>query len=123
MKDLGVRRLVYLSAFGVGDQWREMPCLLGIAIKLIRKMREAYADHAAAEAIMDAERSALDVTVVKPPALTDAVAAGDARLRRGSEPLSLAMKCSRGALGRFMFDVIERREHVGAKVVVLTSPA
>ncbi|WP_431257357.1 NAD(P)-dependent oxidoreductase [Roseateles chitinivorans] len=64
----GRQHLIYLSAFGVGD---DLPkhALLFRAVLRMTSLKDAYADHAAAEAVIKA--SGATWTILRPPGLTD----------------------------------------------------
>ena len=62
-----VRRIVVLSAAGVGESWRQTPLLARIMFKTL--LRNIYADHVAQEALV--EQSSLDWTIVRAAILKD----------------------------------------------------
>lgn len=63
----GVRRLIVMSAYGVGATWRDVPRLPRIVMRLLS--RDLYTDKAAGEEVF--RRSDLDWTVVYPVTLTN----------------------------------------------------
>jgi putative NADH-flavin reductase len=67
MNRSGVRRLIFMSAFGVGDTWSDIPLLPRIFVRML--LRDLYADKAAGEQILS--RSNLDWTLVYPAGLTN----------------------------------------------------
>ena len=73
----GPRRLVVVSAYGVGDSFRGAPGAMRFAFGTL--LRDLYADKAAADTIV--RRSALDWTVVRPVILTNGLRTG--RYRTG----------------------------------------
>ena len=79
MKQHGVKKIVWLSASGVGDsldQARRSSFVFGrIIIPLL--LKATYADGAAAEDALRA--SELDFVIVRPPGLTDGAARGDVK--------------------------------------------
>jgi len=75
MKETGVKKIVWLSAIGVGDniaQARRTSFLLATFIKL--RLKKTYVDADAAEKVLRA--SGLDYVLVRPPGLTDKNATG-----------------------------------------------
>lgn len=73
MEKMGVKRLVYLSALGVGDSRDILPLHYKyLIVPLV--MRRLYADHAAQEAIV--EKSRLDWVSVRPANFTEGVQTG-----------------------------------------------
>ena len=69
----GVRRLVVLSAAGVGESWKQVPIMARILFKTM--LRNIYSDHIAQEAAV--AESSLDWTVVRAAILKDEPATGD----------------------------------------------
>ena len=67
MQRAGVRRLIFISAFGVGPTWADTPLLPRLFIRTL--LRHVYADKAAGEAAI--RTSSLDWTLVYPVGLTD----------------------------------------------------
>jgi putative NADH-flavin reductase len=76
MEDEGVRRLIFTSAFGVGETYRDVPLLPRLFIRLL--LQDIYRDKEAGEAILRA--SGLDWTLVYPAGLVDAPATGRYRV-------------------------------------------
>ena len=76
MERQGVRRLIVVSAFGVGETRRDATRLQRIFFRLL--LRDLYADKAAAEAYV--RSSSLDWTLVKPTRLTDGPLTGTYRV-------------------------------------------
>lgn len=66
------RRIVVLSAAGVGESWRQTPLLARIMFKTM--LRNIYSDHEAQEALV--EQSSLDWTIVRAAILKDNPASG-----------------------------------------------
>jgi len=76
MQRAGVRRLVFVSAFGLGPTWPDTPLLPRLFIRTL--LRRVYADKAAGEvAIL---QSALDWTILYPAGLTNGPRTGRARV-------------------------------------------
>ena len=68
-----VRRIVVLSAAGVGDSWQQTPLLARIMFKTM--LRNIYSDHETQEALV--KQSPLDWTIVRAAILKDNPATGD----------------------------------------------
>ncbi len=97
MKAAGVRRLVNLSAAGVGDSRAQMPFLFGkVIIPLL--LGRVYADKARGEAILFA--SGLDYVNVRPGRLSDRPARGGVKAQADARGLKLEM--TRSDLAAFM---------------------
>jgi putative NADH-flavin reductase len=97
MNRSGVRRLIFMSAFGVGDTWSDIPLLPRIFVRML--LRDLYADKAAAEQILS--RSNLDWTLVYPAGLTNKARTG--RYRTGEHiPLSGFPTIARADVAEFM---------------------
>lgn len=67
MQQHRVRRIVFMSAFGVAETWQDTPFLPRLFIRTL--LRRIYADKAAGEAAL--KKSDLDWTIVYPTGLTD----------------------------------------------------
>lgn len=67
-----VKRLVIISAAGVGESWKQIPWASRILFKTI--LRNLFTDHEAQEAIV--QQSPLDWTIVRSAVLNDKPAAG-----------------------------------------------
>jgi putative NADH-flavin reductase len=76
MEAAGVRRLVFTSAYGVGETARDLPIIPRILIRLF--LRDIYADKAAGEEIL--RRSSLEWTLVYPVTLTNGPRTGRYRV-------------------------------------------
>ncbi|RHZ57499.1 NAD(P)-dependent oxidoreductase [Aspergillus thermomutatus] len=68
MKEFGVRKTVILQAFGVGDSWLNMNCILQLLMKR-SNMSYQYDDHNEAERIVRA--SGVDYVFVRPSRLVE----------------------------------------------------
>jgi putative NADH-flavin reductase len=82
MEGEGMRRLVFTSAFGVGETHRDTPLVPRIFIRLM--LQDIYRDKLAGETVLRA--SALDWTIVYPTGLADRPATGR---HRAGERLAL----------------------------------
>jgi uncharacterized protein YbjT (DUF2867 family) len=75
MTGAGIRRLIFTSAFGVGETYRDAPLLPRLFIGTL--LKDVYRDKAAGETAIRA--ADLDWTIVYPTGLTDRPAAGKCR--------------------------------------------
>jgi putative NADH-flavin reductase len=76
MRQHGVRRLVFTSAFGIGPTWADTPLLPRLFIKTL--LKDVYADKAAGETVV--RDSGLDWTIVYPAGLTNGPRIGTVRV-------------------------------------------
>jgi putative NADH-flavin reductase len=113
MRRQGVRRLIFTSAFGLGDTWRDTPFLPRIFIRTL--LRAVYADKAAGEEIL--QRSELDWTLVYPTGLTSGPRTG--RYRAG-ERLKLTgfPTISRADVADFLLRQVEDRTYIRKGVLI-----
>lgn len=72
----GVRRLIFTSAFGVGETWRDTPFFPRQMIRFL--LRDIYVDKEAGDRAI--RRSGLDWTLVHPTRLTDRPRTGQYRV-------------------------------------------
>ncbi|HEX5657375.1 MAG TPA: NAD(P)H-binding protein [Polyangiales bacterium] len=112
MKANDVRRIVILSAWGVGDSWRELP---GVARWLIERsnLKTIYADHANEELVLDA--AGLDWTSVRAVLLTGG-GLTRTRLSEHGTPRPSSF-ISRQTVATFMIDSLLHREFFGKALV------
>jgi putative NADH-flavin reductase len=115
MQSGGVRRLIVVSAFGVGETLRDAPLLPRIVMRLL--LRDLFADKEAGEKVV--RQSALDWTLLYPVTLTNGPRTG--RYKSG-ERLSLHgfPRISRADVADFALAQVDDRTYV-RKVVLLSS--
>ncbi|GAB7190802.1 SDR family oxidoreductase [Kineococcus sp. NUM-3379] len=105
MARTGVRRLVVVSAHGVGDSRDRSPYCLGVWALVGAKMRDKESMESALRA------SDCDWTIVRPPALTDRDATG---AYRSSEDLRIGLTSAlpRADLADFLLHEVGARTYV-----------
>ena len=113
MERAGARRLIVMSALGVGDTRRYAPALPKVLYSLM--LRSIFADKAAGEAIVTA--SGLDWTIVHPPLLTNGPVTGRYVAAEAPE-LSGFPKISRADVAHFMVRALGSGEWSRRRVVV-----
>jgi uncharacterized protein YbjT (DUF2867 family) len=113
MERLGLRRLVFLSSYGVGEGNDDAR---GLSLLFFRTLlRGIYADKATGEAMIQA--SALDWTLVNPVILTNA--AGIAPYRVGEQlDIPSGAKISRASVAEFMLRCIADAATVKKRLLV-----
>jgi uncharacterized protein YbjT (DUF2867 family) len=99
-----VRRIIYVSAYGAGDSWAQIPWW-GRAFLRFSQVRHSMADHTRSERLLS--DSGLDWTALRPMMLDDAPSAQAARPMRQDD--SLFAKVSREALARTILAVLRDR--------------
>jgi putative NADH-flavin reductase len=114
MERSGVRRLLVVSAFGVGESLRDAPLVPRIMHRLL--LTDIFADKKAAED--DLRRSSVDWTVAYPVLLTNGPLTGTYRV---GERLALSgmPKISRADVAHFILSQLDRRDYV-RKIAVLS---
>jgi putative NADH-flavin reductase len=113
MERHGVRRLILMSAFGVGDSRRDAPLLPRIMYRLM--LRDIFADKLAGERLVRASR--LEWTTVYPVLLTDGPRTGDYRVGERLE-LSGLPKISRADVAEFMLKELYDGAYLKRVVVI-----
>ncbi|MFN7570835.1 MAG: NAD(P)-dependent oxidoreductase [Betaproteobacteria bacterium] len=108
MRAQRVRRIVYVSAFGAGESWGEIPWW-GRAFIAASRVRFSIADHTRSEALLAA--SGLDWTALRPMMLDDRPATQPAREMRPGD--SLLNKVPRAALARTILRALADRGSYG----------
>jgi len=113
MDGAGVKRLVFTSAYGVGETWRDTPAIPRIMIRLI--LKNIYADKTIGDGLV--RQSALDWTLVFPTTLTNKPKSG--RIRAGERlALSGVPMISRADVGAFLISEVESRDHIRKGVLI-----
>ncbi|MGQ0578879.1 MAG: NAD(P)-dependent oxidoreductase [Betaproteobacteria bacterium] len=115
MERAGVRRLILVSAFGVGESRRDAPPIPRIMYRVL--LSDIFADKKAAED--NVRRSNLDWTFVYPVLLTDGPTTGVYRVGERLELRGLP-KISRADVAHFILSELGKRAFV-RKVAVISS--
>jgi putative NADH-flavin reductase len=111
MEKNGIKRIVVMTAMGVGDSYKELPGFFALMVK-VTNIKYAYADHDLQEKIL--ENSSLDWTVVRPVGLNDKNdnlsilhnLAGEGKIKS---------MISRNAVAHFILDCIENGQFIRQK--------
>jgi putative NADH-flavin reductase len=113
MENAGVRRLIFTSAYGVGETRRDAPFIPRLLMRTL--LRDLYADKAAGDEVV--RRSGLDWTLVYPVTLTNAPGTG--RYRAG-ERLELhgVPKIPRADVADFLLAQVDDRTWLRKGVLV-----
>ena len=107
------RQVVYMSAFGVGDDLKKHSIVFRTVLKLF-SIGNAYKDHAEAERIL--KSSGVSWTIVRPVGLTDDNK-GDTAVDLGNTWSSFDT-VSRKAVARFLVDCIEDGKFLGKTMTI-----
>ena len=110
MSPAGVRRVIVVSSFGVGDSRHDARLHERLFFSLA--LRGAYADKVLQEQAV--RESGLDYTIVRPARLT--MAKGDGRYTALIGPGSIPSPVARADVARFILDALRAREYVGKTV-------
>ncbi|MFG3343416.1 NAD(P)-dependent oxidoreductase [Glycomyces sp. NPDC048151] len=112
-KESGVKRLVWLSSFGVGDSYRQASTTQKLIYRTL--LRDIYADKRLAEE--ELQSSGLDWTIVYPTRLTHGPAAG--RFKTGDRlPMRGNPTVSRADTAAFMHQTLHGTEWIGRSPIV-----
>ena len=104
MREEGVKRMVLMSALGVGDSAKELPGIVRLLMNLTN-IRYSYIDHEAEEKLL--QNSDLDWTIVRPVGLNDKNEKLSILSRTNSTD-KIKTSVSRNAVAHFMIDCIEK---------------
>ena len=110
MRPVGVRRVIVVSSFGVGDSRHDARLHERLFFSLA--LRGAYADKVLQEQAV--RESGLDYTIVRPARLT--MGKGDGRYTALIAPGSIPSPVARADVARFILDALRAREYVGKTV-------
>ena len=105
----GVRRLVSMSIFGLGDSAKKLPLLWKVLIKPVL-LRNAYRDHAGQEAVVAA--SDLDWTLTRPVSLRDVEATGHYQDGPAAAMDKITLKIGLIDFARFTLDQLESEKYL-----------
>jgi putative NADH-flavin reductase len=109
----GVKRLLFMSALGVGDTFRDSPLLPKIFFRTL--LRGVYADKAIGDQMI--RKSGLDWTIVQPAQLTDSPLTKSYRVGEHL-PLSGMPALSRADAAHFIIDRINDRSTFGKTLIL-----
>jgi uncharacterized protein YbjT (DUF2867 family) len=112
LKPAGVRRLIAVSSFGVGDSRRDAKLIERAFFSLA--LRGAYADKDLQERAV--RESGLDYTIIRPARLT--MGAGTGRYTARVGPGSVPSPVARADVARFILDALRARQYVGQTVSI-----
>jgi len=111
MEENGIKRIVLMTALGVGDSASELPGLFSFLVR-ISNIKYAYADHNVQEKIL--ENSNLDWTIVRPVGLTDKN--DNLSILHNLKGVGrITSTISRNAVAHFMLDCIEKEQFIKQK--------
>ncbi len=113
MQSAGVRRLILVSAFGVGASQHDAPLIPRIMYRVF--LTEIFADKSAAED--EVRRSGLEWTLVYPVQLTNAPPTGKYRVGERLE-LHGVPKISRADVAHFILTEVDKRAFIRKTAVV-----
>ena len=112
MQENGVRRLLVISATGVGES-KEQATFFYEHLLMPTFLRGAMKDKAAMEA--EVKQSGVDFVLARPPALSDDPPTGKVRVIEGD---AKAHRITRGDLAQFLVDQLQSDQYLGQAVTV-----
>ncbi|PWY80512.1 NAD(P)-binding protein [Aspergillus heteromorphus CBS 117.55] len=104
MKEFGVRKTVILQAFGVGDSWANMHCLLRLLMAK-SNMSYQYDDHNDTE--REVRSSGVDYVFVRPSRLVDTGAMPIRVWPEDGKGVPMMASTSRISVARWLVDAVE----------------
>lgn len=104
MEEKGIKRIVLMTALGVGDSKKYMPGFFSFIVK-ISNIKYAYADHERQEQVLTSSK--LDWTIVRPVMLTDKDDKHTV-LHNVDGVGKITGSITRSSVARFMIDCIEK---------------
>lgn len=109
MQHQGVRRLVTMSIFGLGDSAKKLPLYWRLLVKPLI-LRNAYRDHAGQEAVVAA--SDLDWTLTRPVSLRDVEPTGRYQDGPAAAMGKITLKIGLTDFARFTLDQLESDKYL-----------
>ncbi len=113
MKEHGVRRVVFISAAGVGDSWSRIPWYSKLLFSTM--LKTILAEHAREEKIFDADH--LDWTAVRAAVLTNKEGTGKVTASNSAPTKTI----SRSDLAGFLASQITADDHVNQAICVTSA--
>ncbi|KAL2830973.1 NAD(P)-binding protein [Aspergillus pseudoustus] len=107
MKEFGVRKIVIMQAFGVGESWTNMNCMLQLFMKK-SNMYLQYDDHNAVTEIV--KESGIDYVLVRPSRLVESEEKSVKVWPGHGKGVPLMASTSRVGVAGFLVDAAEGRE-------------
>jgi putative NADH-flavin reductase len=114
MPEKNIKRIVVMTAHGVGESFNQLPGFFKLMIKLTN-IKYAYADHSVQEKVL--ENSDLDWTVVRPVGLNDKNENLSILVNLNNEGTIKSM-ISRNAVSHFILDCIEKQQYIKQKPAI-----
>jgi putative NADH-flavin reductase len=113
MEERSIRRVIFTSAFGVGDTYADLPLLPRVLVRLL--LRDLYRDKAEGEVAL--RNSQLDWTLVYPSGLSNRAGTGSCR---AAEHLALSgmPSIARADVAAFLLGQIERTDYIRKGVMI-----
>jgi uncharacterized protein YbjT (DUF2867 family) len=105
MAEQHIRRIVIISAIGVGDSWTVVNPLMRAFI-LLSNIRKGYADHNGVDRVV--RESDVDWTLVRATGLTDKPPSGPLHHTEVGKGKPGGMTVSRSEVARFVLDAVEQ---------------
>ncbi len=112
--ETGVHRIIFTSAWGVGDSAQEIPSWFGWLIRN-SNIGPAYADHARQEKLV--AESGMQWTAVRPAALTNSSSMKPVRVSFQNNPRP-HLFISRKMVAHFMLDCLEKGHYINRAPVI-----
>lgn len=116
MRQEGVRRIVALSSYGVGDSRQRLPLWIRYGLVPLL-LGPGFADHEAQEGFL--RDSDLDWTILRPPFLTDEPGGG--AVARGDDLAHTRMKIPRADVARELLAAVGDRSTIGRAVGIASA--
>jgi putative NADH-flavin reductase len=114
MPEKNIKRIVVMTAHGVGESFNQLPGFFKLMIKLTN-IKYAYADHDVQEKVLG--NSTLDWTVVRPVGLNDKNENLSIQVNLNNEGTIKSM-ISRNAVAHFILDCIEKQQYIKQKPAI-----
>lgn len=117
MESHQIKRIVVMSAWGVGEQIKETPWYFRLLVNM-SNVKVAYEDHARQEQLL--QNSALDWTIVRPVTLTNKEELKRPILSENNYPKP-NMSVSRKQVAKLLLDSIEQNKHINEAITLSDS--
>lgn len=113
----GVRKIVFLSASGVGSSFRNLPWMMQLLVRRNRSMAAHFEDHEAVESRLRAEKG-IDWVLVRATRLMEGERRAVREFGDDGARAGFFASVSRSSVAKFLVDVVEGEKWNGSTPVI-----
>jgi hypothetical protein len=120
MSEFSVRKIVIMQAFGVGESWGNMNCMLQLLMRKSNMILQ-YEDHGGVEGVVKGEKGrGVEYVLVRPCRLVESEEGKVKVWAEHGKGVPLMASASRVGVAGFLVDAVEGSEWNGMEPVIST---